>query len=601
MPPAGNRGRGAYHGKPKNAKATVKRLLSYLKGYKLKIVFAFFCVIVSVISNLIASYMLRPIINNLAASGVSAADKISTLIVNVILMGAVYAFGIIASYLQQKTMIGISQNALYNIRTELFEKMQRLGVRFFDTNSTGEVMSRYTNDVDTIGEMLNSTVIHMFSGILTLLGTLSLMFYTNVYLTLVTLVTTPIMAFVASRIVKLSGKYFKEQQIAIGKVNGYVEETVTGQNVVKVFCHEEKVISEFNELNEDLRRVQGRAMFAGGIMGPVMNAMGQVSYTLTATVGALLCLVTGIGHLDVGGLSVFVNYSRQFSRPINEISQQMTIIMSALAGAERVFAVMDLDDEYAGLDGTTELKNVKGDVIINNVTFGYTDKKTILKDVSVYAHPGQKIALVGSTGAGKTTIMNLITRFYDVNEGSITIDGIDIRDITKDSLRKNIAMVLQDTHLFTGTVMENIRYGRLDATDEEVIAAAKTASAHSFIKHLKNGYNTVLSGDGANLSQGQRQLINIARASLSKAPILILDEATSSVDTRTEQQINKGMDALMENRTTFVIAHRLSTIKNSDAIMVLEDGRIIERGTHNELLNEKGRYYELYTGIREID
>ncbi len=601
MPPAGNRGRGAYHGKPKNAKATVKRLLSYLNGYKLKIVFAFFCVIVSVISNLAASYMLRPIINNLAASGVSAADKISALIVNVILMGTVYAFGIIASYLQQKTMIGISQNALYNIRTELFEKMQRLGVRFFDTNSTGEVMSRYTNDVDTIGEMLNSTVIHMFSGILTLIGTLFLMFYTNVYLTLVTLVTTPVMAFVASRIVKLSGKYFREQQISIGKVNGYVEETVTGQNVVKVFCHEEKVISEFNELNEDLRRVQGRAMFAGGIMGPVMNAMGQVSYTLTATVGALLCLVTGIGHLDVGGLSVFVNYSRQFSRPINEISQQMTIIMSALAGAERVFAVMDLDDEYTGLDGTIELKNVKGDVIINNVTFGYTDKKTILKDVSVYAHPGQKIALVGSTGAGKTTIMNLITRFYDVNCGSITIDGTDIRDITKDSLRKNIAMVLQDTHLFTGTVMENIRYGRLDATDEEVIAAAKTASAHSFIKHLKNGYNTVLSGDGANLSQGQRQLINIARASLSKAPILILDEATSSVDTRTEQQINKGMDALMENRTTFVIAHRLSTIKNSDAIMVLEDGRIIERGTHNELLNEKGRYYELYTGIREID
>lgn len=603
MPPMGSKGgpnaRNAYQGKPKNTSQTIKRLLSYLSDYKVGIIFAFVCVLVAAASNLAGSYMLRPIIDSLVKDGLTASEKIAGLFKNVGIMAVIYLFGIVASYLQQRTMIRISQNSLFEIRKELFTKMQKLPVKYFDTNNTGEIMSRYTNDVDTIGEMLNSTVVQIFSGVITLAGTFGLMLYTNWYLTIVTIVTTPLMAFVGASIAKTSRKYFRTQQKAIGKVNACVEETVTGQNVVKVFCHEEKIINEFSELNEELRETQLKAQFIGSIMGPVMNAIGQVAYTLTATVGSLICLYTGT--LTVGGLSVFVNYSRQFSRPINEISQQMTIIMSALAGAERVFEIMDAENEYDGKDGKLELKNVRGDVIIDNITFGYTEEKTILKDVSIYAHPGQKIALVGSTGAGKTTIMNLITRFYDVNKGTITIDGIPITDITKDSLRENIAMVLQDTHLFTGTVMENIRYGRLDATDDEVIEAAKTAQAHSFIKHLPNGYNTVLSGDGSNLSQGQRQLLNIARASLSKAPILILDEATSSVDTRTEQEINRGMDALMENRTTFVIAHRLSTIKNSNAIMVLENGRIIERGTHKELLELNGRYYELYTGIKELD
>ena len=600
MPPMG-KGRNAYSGKPKNTAATIKRLFSYLNEYKIKIGFAFLCVIVSTASNLAGSYMLRPIINGLVAEGVSAEEKIVTLLTNVGIMAVIYLFGVLANYLQQRTMINVSQNALFNLRKELFSKMQKLPIRFFDTRSTGEVMSRYTNDVDTIGEMLNSTIVQIFQGSIQLLGTLALMIYTNIFLTIVTVVTTPLMALVGGAIAKKSRAFFKEQQSALGTVNGYVEETVTGQNVVKVFCHEDKIVEGFTERNEKLRSAQIKAQFIGGMMGPVMNAMGQISYTLTATVGALLCLTTGITHLDVGGLSVFVNYSRQFARPINELSMQMTVIMSALAGAERVFEVMDAPNEYDGLEGDIELKNVRGDVVIDDVTFGYNPDKTILKNVSVYAHPGQKIALVGSTGAGKTTIMNLITRFYDVNSGTITIDGIPIRNITKDSLRENIAMVLQDTHLFTGTVMENIRYGRLDATDAEVMRAAKTASAHSFIKHLPLGYETVLSGDGSNLSQGQRQLLNIARASLSKAPILILDEATSSVDTRTEQEINRGMDALMEDRTTFVIAHRLSTIRNSDAIMVLENGEIIERGTHDELLEKKGRYYELYTGLKELD
>lgn len=600
MPPMGRR-QNTDKRKPKNTKATIKRLLSYLSKYKFKLVFAFTCVIISSVTNLAGSYRLKPIIDNLVADGLTAEQRITSLAVNIAIMAAIYLAGILANYFQQRTMIGISQNSLFTIRTELFSKMQKLPVRFFDTNSTGEIMSRYTNDVDTIGEMLNTTVVQIFQGVITLGGTLCLMLYTNIPLTIVTVLTTPAMMLVGGTIAKKSGKFFRDQQSAIGKVNGYVEETVTGQNVVKVFCHEDKVVSEFTELNEKLRDAQLRAQFVGGLMGPVMNAMGQIGYTLTATIGSLLCLASGFGQLTVGGLTVFVNYSRQFSRPINELAQQMTTIMSALAGAERVFDVMDAANEYDGLEGDIELKNVHGDVVIDDITFGYNSDKTILKNVSIYAHPGQKIALVGSTGAGKTTIMNLLTRFYDVNSGSITIDGIPIEKLTKDSLRENIAMVLQDTHLFTGTVMDNIRYGRLDATDAEVMRAAKTASAHMFIKHLNMGYDTVLTGDGSNLSQGQRQLLNIARASLSKAPILILDEATSSVDTRTEQEINRGMDALMENRTTFVIAHRLSTIRNADAIMVLENGEIIERGTHDELIDKKGRYYELYTGLKELD
>ena len=602
MPPMNSRS--ADTRKPKNTKATIKRLMSYIKDDKIKIGIAFFCVLVSAMSNLAGSYMLRPIINNLV-SDTSALERIIVLGYNLMKMAAIYAAGVAANFFQARLMIGVSQKALLTIRGELFEKLQKLPVRFFDTNNTGDVMSRFTNDVDTIGEMLNSTLVQIFQGAVSLIGTLILMFYTNFWLSIVTIVVAPVMAKIGTTIASRSRKRFRNQQIELGKVNGYIEEIVTGQKVVKVFCHEEQVIDEFEELNDSLKEAQIKAQFAGGMMGPSMNAMSQVNYTLTAGVGSILVILGRLGRmgsfsaLDIGGLTVFVNFSRQFSRPINELAQQLTIVMSALAGAERVFDVMDREPEST--KGDTVLKDVKGDVVIDNVTFGYNPDKTILKNVSIYAHPGQKIALVGSTGAGKTTITNLITRFYDINEGRITIDGIDIFDISPDSLRENIAVVLQDTHLFTGTVMENIRYGRLDATDAEVRQAALTSNAHSFIRHLPDGYDTILEGDGSNLSQGQRQLLNIARAALSKAPILILDEATSSVDTRTERDINKGMDTLMENRTTFVIAHRLSTIRNADAIMVLENGEIIERGSHDELLEQKGRYYELYTGLKELD
>ena len=597
--------RGKPKQKPKNTKATAKRLLSYLDEYKGKIGLALGCVLISAATNLGASYMLRPIINGLTSEG-SAEEKIAKLVTGLLIMAAVYLCGVAATYAQSRIMIGVSQGTLRRIRESLFKKLQTLPVRYFDTNPTGDVMSRFTNDVDIIGEMLNSTLVQIFSGTITLLGTLALMLYTNWLLALVTLVLAPLMAKVGATIAGHSRKYFSQQQKALGKVNGYIEETVTGQKVVKVFNHEAKIAEEFEELNKDLRTAQAKAQFIGGIMGPCMNAMSQVNYTMTSCVGAVIAFVSRWGgglpfaSLDIGGLTVFVNFSRQFSRPINELSQQLTNIMSALAGAERVFDVMDREpekDEGKKLD----LEHIKGDVVVNNVTFGYNPDKTILKNVSIYAHPGQKIALVGSTGAGKTTITNLITRFYDLDEGQITIDGVDIKDISLDCLRRNIAMVLQDTHLFTGTVMDNIRYGRTDATDAEVREAAMTSCAHTFIKNMPDGYDTVLQGDGANLSQGQRQLLNIARAALSKAPILVLDEATSSVDTRTERSINEGMDALMEDRTTFVIAHRLSTIRNADAIMVLEQGEIIERGSHEELLALKGRYYELYTGLREMD
>ncbi len=593
--------------KPKNISGTIKRLFSYIGRDKYKVAFAMVCVVLSAGANLGGTYMLRPIMGNLALD--EPADiKLKKLILGLVVMGLIFLIGVFTSFIQARTMIKVSQDAIKRIRASLFEKLQSLSVKYYDSNSAGDIMSRFTNDIDNIGQMFDSTILHMFSGILTLVGSIILMFVTNVPLALVTLTLTPIMALVSGTIAKHTRKHFGKQQAQLGAVNGFIEETVSGQKVVKVFNHEERARKDFEEMNKTLRDIQIKANFLGGIMGPCMNAMSQVSYTVTAFIGSTLTLFTRIGKigldnfaaLDIGGLTVFVNYSRQFSRPINEISNQINVVMSALAGAERVFAVMDEKPETADDSNKVKLQSVRGDVVVENVTFGYNPDKTILKNISMYAHPGQKIALVGSTGAGKTTITNLITRFYDVDDGKITIDGIDIKDIDRDSLRENIAMVLQDTHLFTGTVMENIRYGRLDATDEEVIAAAHTSCAHSFIKNMPEGYDTVLDGDGANLSQGQRQLLNIARAALSKAPILILDEATSSVDTKTEQHINRGMDALMENRTTFVIAHRLSTIRNANAIMVLENGEIIERGTHDELLELKGRYYELHTGIKEL-
>lgn len=619
--PGGRGRRGMPGGKPKNVRKTLGRLWKYISADMPKLVLVFFCVILSTLAMLAGSYMLRPVINGLVnGSGVPA------LIRGIAVMACIYAVGIAAQYLQQRVMIGISQKALQQLRNDLFHRIQKLPVRFYDTNNHGDVMSRFTNDVDAVGEMMNNTVVQIISGAINVAGTFILMVYTNIWLTMLTVVMVPVMILAGQAVAKRSRRYYKAQQAALGTLNGYIEETVTGQKVVKVFCHEDVAQEEFGFLNHDLRDKQIKAQFFGGIMGPVMGNIGQISYSLTACIGGILCVARGF---DIGGLTVFVNYSRQFARPINELSMQVNTIFSALAGAERVFDVMDTqpetedeEDAYhmetledgrevyvAGGARTAELTEVqkqalpavKGAVTLQDVTFGYDPDKTILKSVSLYAKPGQKIAFVGSTGAGKTTITNLINRFYDINEGSITLDGIDIRRIRRDDLRRNIAMVLQDTHLFTGTVRENIRYGRLDATDEEVEQAARTASAHSFIMRLEHGYDTMIEGDGSNLSQGQRQLLNIARAAISKAPVLILDEATSSVDTRTEKHIEHGMDRLMTNRTTLVIAHRLSTVRNADAIMVLENGEIIERGNHDELLAQKGRYYNLYTGAAELD
>ena len=634
MRPGGRGGPGAARdakGKPKNTGKTIKRILSYVSKYRFHLIVVLLCMLISTLTSLCGSYMLAPIINRiqfevtgetvpLKGPGV-IADKVinafcSTdfikniigtsqfaaiacyILAAVIILGSVYLIGMCTTYLQARLMLHVSQNATEAIRNDLFDKLQGLPIRYFDTNTTGEIMSRFTNDVDNIDTMLNNSLTSFVSGTITLIGTFVFMITTNVWLTLITVAFIPIFAKGGSMLANVSRKYYAGQQAALGAVNGYIEESVTGQKVVKVFNHEETCVEEFGMLNGDLREKQFKAQFWGGIMGPVMGNMSQIAYAVTVGVGGVFL---ALGRLGAGDLTVFANYSKQFSMPINMISQNMSTIFAALAGAERVFNIMDMPPEEAErtLKGSEE--PIRGDVVINDVTFGYNPDKVVLKHISLYAHPGQKIAFVGSTGAGKTTVTNLINRFYDVWEGSITVDGRDVREYDLSHLRKNVSMVLQDTHLFTGTVMENIRYGRLDATDDEVVAAAKLASAHSFIMRLSDGYQTMIEGDGANLSQGQRQLLNIARAAISKAPILVLDEATSSVDTRTERHIEHGMDRLMKNRTTFVIAHRLSTVRNSDAIMVLEHGEIIERGDHDDLLAMKGRYYELYTGLKELD
>lgn len=630
--PRGGRGGPMPHGKPKNTAATVKRLWSYVSCYKLRLVLVIFCMLINTLTSLVGGYMIAPIINRITLAVAPNADisltpvgkiadnvisKISELpifeklaslgsvaevavyvIAAIAIMLLVYLLGILTNYLQSRIMLSVSQNATEKIRNELFEKLMKLPTRYFDSTPTGETMSRFTNDVDNIDVMLNNSLTSVVSGFITIVGTLVFMITTNIWLTLITVVFIPIFIKGGAWIGSKSRKYHSGQQAALGAVNGYIEETVTGQKVVKVFNHEETCVEEFELLNDDMRDKQFKAQFYGGIMGPIMHNLSMISYAVTIGVGGVLMCLTGFGP---GDLTVFANYSRQFSMPINQLSMQINTVFAALAGAERVFGIMDAEPEAPDAEDAKKADGMKGFVEVKNVTFGYNPDKVILRDISLYAKPGQKIAFVGSTGAGKTTITNLLNRFYDIDEGSITIDGVDIREYSRDELRKNIAMVLQDTHLFSGTIMENIRYGRLTATDEEVIAAAKTASAHSFIMRLSDGYNTVIEGDGANLSQGQRQLLNIARAALSKAPILVLDEATSSVDTRTERHIEHGMDRLMKDRTTFVIAHRLSTVRNSNAIMVLEKGEIIERGTHDELLELKGRYYELYTGVKELD
>ena len=617
-------------GKPKNVGKTVKRLLSYVGKYKFRLAFVFLCMILTTVSSLIGGYLIVPMINRITlvvnpnaelkpskvaelADGIIekfvSLPLISSLMENptyevslyifgaLIILGAVYGISAFGSYIQARLMLSVSQGSVQRIRNDLFEKLQKLPVRYFDSHPTGEIMSRFTNDVDNIDVMLNNSLTSIVSGAVSLIGTFLFMLTTNIWLTLITVLFVPLLVFAVGVIGKNSSKYYGEQQAALGAVNGYIEETISGQKVIKVFNHEDECIEEMNLINEDLRSKQEKAQFWGGVTGPIMHNLSLISYAVTLGVGGVLIVLTGF---TPGELTVFADYSKRFSMPINMLSMQVSTLFAALAGAERVFGVMDeLPEEPDAADATAE--EIRGHVILDNVTFGYIPEKTVLKNISLYAKPGQKIAFVGSTGAGKTTITNLLNRFYDIESGTITIDGKPLKSYEREFLRKNIAMVLQDTHLFTGTVMENIRYGRLDATDDEVIAAAKTASAHSFIMRLEHGYDTVLEGDGANLSQGQRQLLNIARAALSKAPILVLDEATSSVDTRTERHIEHGMDRLMKDRTTFVIAHRLSTVRNANAIMVLEAGEIIERGSHDDLLALKGRYYELYTGLKELD
>ncbi len=613
VPPMGHgrRGGAVKGGKPQNTRETIHRLLFYMGKDKGWIALALLCVLLFSAATLVGSYLLKPIVDQIRQSAteiavlrksggdwqMALAGGTAKLLKSVVTMLLVYGVGVLANYLQQRIMIGVSQRALIAIRRDLFNHLQEMPVRYFDNNATGDIMSRFTNDIDMIGELMNNTVIQLISGAISIVGTMVIMISINIWLALITIVMIPVMVKAGGSIAKRSAKYYREQQRALGELNGYIEEIVTGQKVVKVFCHEEKAVEDFTKRNDKLRDKQIHAQFFGGIMGPVIGNIGQVCYGLTAAIGGLFCLS---GRLSIGGLTVFVSYSRQFSRPINEISMQVNTIFSALAGAERVFVLMDEKCEEEDGKDSLEMNDVKGEVIMEHVNFGYEEDRMILKDINLYAHAGQKVAFVGSTGAGKTTITNLLNRFYDIQEGKITIDGVDLKKYKKRSLRENIAMVLQDTHLFSGTVRENIRYGRPDATDEEVEQAAKTASAHSFIMRLEDGYDTVLEGDGTNLSQGQRQLLNIARAAISLAPILVLDEATSSVDTRTERHIEHGMERLMKNRTTFVIAHRLSTVRNADCIMVLEQGEIIERGTHEELLKKKGRYYQLYTGAVEL-
>ena len=607
-------GRGHGFQKPKDLKTTIVKLMRYLAPYKFVLVLVAFLLVASSLCMVGGSYLLKPLINDYIIPGDFAG-----LARMLCVMGVIYAVGAACSYGYARIMVQVSQNAVSEIRRDMFSKMQSLPLRYFDAHTHGELMSRYTNDIENVSEALNNSFGSLISSTLNFTFTITAMFLLNPVLTLVTMGMLVVMLTVVRVIGSRSRRYFSAQQKALGELNGYIEEMTGGQKVIKVFHHEDAAKAGFYEKNDAYRTAATKAQIFAGIMMPAMGNLSYINYALTCSVGALLAIRSG----DLGGLGAFLLYSRQVSQPITQVSQQVNTILSAVAGAERVFDMMEAEpepdagrvtltrvdergrpDEYGAWawrqpDGT--LIPLRGDVRFNNVTFGYVPEKTVLRGVSLYAEPGQKIAFVGSTGAGKTTVTSLLNRFYDIQDGTITYDGINVRDIAKESLRRSLGVVLQDTHLFTGTVRENIRYGRPAASDGEVYAAAKLAGADSFIKRLPKGYDTELSGDGGSLSQGERQLLNIARTACADPPVLILDEATSSIDTRTEKLIERGMDALMTGRTVFVIAHRLSTVRSAQAILVLEHGEIIERGSHDELLAAKGRYYRLYTGQAELD